>query len=170
MRNANDPNPYLRTQVLTARPQELRLMLYDGAIRFARRGREGLGQSDFEQVYEGFSRAKRIVLELNNSLDHAASPELCKRLSGLYTYIYRLLVEGNMHKDLAQIDEAIELLEYERDTWRMLIDKLGSDDSTDADADAAASASTVANGGPQAGPANPYTLDADGSSTISRSA
>ncbi|NJL30429.1 MAG: flagellar protein FliS [Phycisphaerales bacterium] len=30
------PNPYLRTKIMTASPQELRLMLYEGAVRFCR--------------------------------------------------------------------------------------------------------------------------------------
>ena len=33
--SSTEPNPYLRTQVMTASPPELRLMLFDGALRFA---------------------------------------------------------------------------------------------------------------------------------------
>ncbi|MEO1059304.1 MAG: flagellar export chaperone FliS, partial [Actinomycetota bacterium] len=32
------PNPYLKTKVMTASPEELRLMLYDGALKFCRQG------------------------------------------------------------------------------------------------------------------------------------
>ena len=39
---------YLRTQVLTASPEKLRLMLLDGAIRFTRQGRDGILAKDHE--------------------------------------------------------------------------------------------------------------------------
>ena len=44
---------YLRTKVMSASPAELRLMLVDGAIRFAEQCRAGLENRDFEQAFEG---------------------------------------------------------------------------------------------------------------------
>ena len=60
-------NAYLRTQVMTASPEQLRLMLLEGAIKFARQGREAITKKDHENVYNGFSRARNIVLELTNT-------------------------------------------------------------------------------------------------------
>ena len=59
-------NPYFRTKVLTASPGELRLMLLEGAVRYIGLGREGLASKDYEKVYEGFSQARSIVMELMN--------------------------------------------------------------------------------------------------------
>ena len=42
----NESNAYLRTKVMTASPAELRLMLLDGAIKFANQAREGLQAKD----------------------------------------------------------------------------------------------------------------------------
>ncbi len=117
-------NPYLKTKILTASPQELRLMLYDGAIKFCRQAVPALEQQDFEGCYNALMRAQKIVLELSTSLNHDVAPDLCEKLSALYTYIYRLLVDANVQHEAAPIEEAIELLEYERQTWQMLIDKL----------------------------------------------
>ncbi len=118
---AQQTNPYLRTRILTAGPQQLRLMLYDGAIRFIRQGQQGLHQRDFESAYNGFSRAKRIVLELSTSLNPQIAPELCEKLNALYNYIYKLLVDTSLHRDPAIADEAVSLLEYERETWQMMM-------------------------------------------------
>ena len=41
-------NPYLRNQVLTASPEQLRLMLYDGALRFMRAGKVGLAEKNYD--------------------------------------------------------------------------------------------------------------------------
>lgn len=116
-------NPYLRTKVLTASPQELRLMLYDGALKFCRLARPAMEQRDYEQSYQNLMRAQNIVLELSNSLNHDIAPDICDRLTALYTYIYRRLVEANVSREPTIVDEMIELLEYERQTWQLLMER-----------------------------------------------
>ncbi|RMD60969.1 MAG: flagellar export chaperone FliS [Planctomycetota bacterium] len=117
-------NPYLRTKVLTASPEELRLMLLEGAIRFARQGRDGMARKDHEATYQGLSQAKAIIMELINALRPEVNPELCQRMTALYVFMYKRLLEANLEKSVEMIDEVIELLEYERETWVMLMDKL----------------------------------------------
>lgn len=117
-------NPYLRTKVMTATPEELRLMLYDGALKFCRQGRTAIDEGRVEDSYNNILRAQKIVLELSTSLKHSVLPELCDKLAALYTYIYRRLIEANMNRDAEALDEAIRLIEYERETWQMLMRKL----------------------------------------------
>ena len=116
-------NPYLRTKVLTASPQELRLMLYDGALKFCRQAKPALEAQRYEESYNNLSRAQRIAMELGNGLNREVDPDLCDRLSALYTYLYRRLVEANMERDPAIVDEVIEILEYERETWVLLMQR-----------------------------------------------
>ncbi len=125
--NSNAPNPYLRTKIMTASPDELRLMLYDGCLKFCRQAAAELEKDKphFEAVYENFMRAQKIVLELSTSLNHGVAPELCEKLSALYTYIYRLLVDANLERDPAKVAEAIRLMEYERETWALYMQKTG---------------------------------------------
>ncbi|MCC5827952.1 MAG: flagellar export chaperone FliS [Phycisphaeraceae bacterium] len=125
-------NPYLRTRILTAGPQELRLMLYDGAIRFARQGQEALRRKDFEASYNAMSRAKKIVLELSTSLNHKIAPELCERLSSLYTYIYKQLVECGLQKNPDLAEEPIQLLQFERETWEIMMRQGGNAEESSA--------------------------------------
>ena len=120
-------NPYLKTKIMTASPEELRLMLYDGALKFCRQARASLQKQSYEDSYNNLMRAQKIVLELSTSLNHDADPQLCQRLSALYTYVYRLLVDANMKRETAIVDEAIKLIEYERETWQMLIKKLAGE-------------------------------------------
>ncbi|MHC4100335.1 MAG: flagellar export chaperone FliS, partial [Planctomycetota bacterium] len=86
---------YLRTKVMTASPAELRMMLFDGALRFAEKGRAGLAERDFEAAYEGISRCQQILLELINGLQPEQDPALCERLSGLYTFMYTRLIDAS---------------------------------------------------------------------------
>jgi flagellar protein FliS len=121
---AASSNAYLRTKVLTASPAELRLMLLDGAVRFGEQARQALEKSDFEGVYNNGTRCQNIVIELMNSLRPEHDPELCKRLSALYAYIYSLLVKAGSERKVSMYAEAVQLLKFERDTWSMLIDQL----------------------------------------------
>ena len=116
---------YLRTKVLTATPEQLQLMLYDGAIRFAEQARAALEQKDYEQSYNGISRAQRIIAELTSSLKRDVAPDLCDKLAGLYNFIYRKLLEANIEHKLESLDEALGLLRYQRETWMMLLNQLG---------------------------------------------
>jgi flagellar protein FliS len=102
-------------------------MLYDGAIKFCHQGLQTLDDPQRETSYNALVRAQRIVLELTTSLNHKQAPELCERLSALYTYIYRRLVDANFNRDAAAIQEAIKLLEFERETWVMLMKKLSDE-------------------------------------------
>ena len=120
-------NPYLKTKIMTASPQELRLMLYDGAIKFCHQAIKSLAEQNFEESYNALMRAQKIVLELSTSLKHEAAPQLCEKLGALYTYIYRLLVDANIGRKTKPIDEALELLQYERQTWQMLMEKLAAE-------------------------------------------
>ena len=123
-------NPYLRTKILTASPEELRLMLYDGAIKFCRQAKDGLDQKNFEQSYNGLTRAQKIVLELSTSLNSAIDPDLYEKLNSLYTYIYRLLVDANLERSAAKVEEAIGLIEYEKETWKLLMQQLSQRDQS----------------------------------------
>lgn len=117
-------NEYLRNAVMTASPEQLQLMLYDGAIRFTRQGITGLEQKNWEDVFNGFSKAQKIVLEMVNGLNYDVDPELCKRTAGLYNFIYRKLVDASVNRDLELANESLKLLEYQRETWVLLLEKL----------------------------------------------
>ncbi|MCH2161512.1 MAG: flagellar export chaperone FliS [Phycisphaerales bacterium] len=123
MSNTN-ANAYLRTKIMTASPGELRLMLLDGSLRFAQLMRDGIEQNDHEKTYEGSSNCRAIVTELITSLKPEANPALCERLNSIYTFIYGRLVEAMSEKSIEILDEVLELLRFERETWSMLLDKL----------------------------------------------
>ena len=119
-------NSYLRDAVMTASPEQLQLMLYDGAIKFALQGKDALAAKDFETSYNKLSRAQAIILEMLNGLRREVNPELCDRMAGIYNFLYRKLVDASVHKDTAAIDDAVKVLSYQRETWVMLLEKVAS--------------------------------------------
>jgi flagellar protein FliS len=117
---------YLRSAVLTASPEQLQLMMIEGAIRFATRGISAIQARDHEAVYNAMDRAQRIVLELINGMRRDANPELVDRMTALYNFIYRRLVEATVNRDVSAAEEAIRILRHERATWELLIAKVAA--------------------------------------------
>jgi len=118
---------YLRTKVLTASPEELHLMLYDGAIRFAEEGKAALLEGDMEKAYNSLVRAQNIVLEMSSGLNHSVDPDLCAKMSSLYNFIYRRLIDANLKHETSHIDDALKILNFQRETWVLLIEKLAEE-------------------------------------------
>jgi len=118
------PNSYLRNAVMTASPEQLHLMLYDGAIRFSLQARDAIEARDYETSYNKLSRAQAIILEMQNGLRPEVNRELCERMAAIYAFIYRKLVDASVHHSVSDLDDALKILRYQRETWVMLIDKV----------------------------------------------
>ncbi|MFO0831404.1 MAG: flagellar export chaperone FliS [Phycisphaerales bacterium] len=120
-------NAYLRTRVMTASPEELRLMLLEGAIKFARKGMDAVGANRHEEAFNNLSPAREIILELLTTIRDEPNPELAANVRSLYTFLYTHLIEGTFEKDTTKIGKVVELLEFERETWVMLMQKLAEE-------------------------------------------
>src|SRR5205823_14701600 len=115
-----------------ATPEQLQMMLYGGALRFAEQARVALEKKDYEANYHMIATVQKIIAELSASLKHEVAPELCGKLSALYNFVYRKLIEASTHRNLAALDEALTILRYQRETWAMLLDQLGKQKAGDA--------------------------------------
>jgi len=144
----NVSNEYLRNAVMTASPEQLHLMLYDGAIRYTRQGVEGIRQKKWEDAFNGFSRAQKIILEMTNSLNYDVDRKLCARMAGLYNFLYKKLVEASVQRDPKIGEEVLSLLEYQRETWSMLIDKLRQEGDGDEQTSSSRAGHPVVGNGP----------------------
>ncbi|MGN7169667.1 flagellar export chaperone FliS [Paenibacillus cellulositrophicus] len=105
---------YRQSSVQTS-PNQLLLMLFDGAIRFTRLGIEGLGKQDFQAVNTYLGKSQTIVSELLATLDY--SYDVSKKLASLYDYIKYLLIEANIKKSIEQAEEALGYLVDLRNTF-----------------------------------------------------
>ena len=124
-KNPQAAQQYLRTRVMTATPEQLQIMLYDGAIRFCEQAKVGLDKKDLEQVFVNISKAQKIITELLGNLKPELYPELCGKLAAVYKYVYKRLIEANTERKVEALQEAIDLLRFQRETWAMLLDQVG---------------------------------------------
>lgn len=125
-------NPYLRDAVMTATPEQLQLMLYDGAIRMALQARDAIEQRDFETSFNKLTRAQNIILEMQNGLNYEVNRPLCERVAAIYNFIYRKLIDANVGRNVNDIDDALKVLRVERETWQILVDKVNQLRNSDA--------------------------------------
>lgn len=127
MNETNTANAYLKTRVMTASPEELRLLLLDGALKFARQAGTGLGSGNHEMTFAGFCQCRDIVLELLNTIKSEPAPEIARSVRELYTYMYGELVKASINKDAEALNGVIDLLEYDRQTWVMAMEQAAKD-------------------------------------------
>ena len=109
---------------MTARPEQLQLMLYDGAIRFASQAREAIEKREIENSFNLLTRAQNIVREMESGLRHEVAPEICGQMASLYRFVFSKLVDANVNKDVQAVDDALKVLRHQRDTWAILADKI----------------------------------------------
>lgn len=115
-------NKYKQNSIMTATPEELTLMLYDGAIKFMNIGKYSIENKDLEKAHTSLIRAQDIILELNYSLD--MNQEISKELRELYEFVLSKLVDGNIQKDTRAIDEALNIVNEMRDTWKEVVKQI----------------------------------------------
>jgi flagellar secretion chaperone FliS len=132
------PQSYLETEILTAPPQKLQLLMIEAAIRFSRLAQGHWEAGEDERACEALIRSQRIVTELVNGLNREQSPELVKKISAVYLFIFRSLMEANFERNQKKLGEAIRVLEVERETWRQVCQRVGREpDAEDAVAEMA---------------------------------
>ena len=112
----NPIEQYKQNAVLTASPEELTLMLYDGGIKFMNIAKYSIENNDVKKAHESLMRAQSIVGELKISLD--GKYEISSNFEKLYDFILDRLVDANIKKDTKPIDDALEILTGLRDAWK----------------------------------------------------
>lgn len=121
----NPYEQYKTTQISTATPGQLVVMLYDGAIKFCKMAKLGIEQKNIETANNNLIKVQNIIQELKLSLDMKAGGDLSETLDALYEYMLRRLIEANMKKDVKIIGEVQRNLEELRDAWVEAVKQTG---------------------------------------------
>jgi len=102
-------------QVPSASSEELVVMLFEGAVRFAREARAAIERRDRAAAEPLVERVRAIVRELDASLDPNAGL-ISNHLAAIYEYVLRRLGEPEL--DVVTLDEVIDDLGALTDAWR----------------------------------------------------
>ena len=107
---------YRDSAILTATPERLVVMLYDGANRFLIQGAAAMRGGDLTVTNDRLRRAEAIINELRSTLDMSAG-QVATNLESIYAFCQRLLLEARLKQDADKIDHVARLLRELRDAW-----------------------------------------------------
>lgn len=99
---------------------ELVTILYENAIDAVQSARGHLAAGRIMDRGRAVSRAVVILVELSNSLDHQKGGALSQRLSALYDYMRRTLLEANRTQTDAGLAETEKLLKTLQEAWTQI--------------------------------------------------
>ena len=107
----------ITTDVPSASPHKLILMLFDGALHSIRSARMQIQHRNIAAKAENISKAIAIIGELNDSLNHDEGGEIAANLASLYDYMARRLVEANLKNQVEPLNEVDQLLSGLKEAW-----------------------------------------------------
>jgi flagellar protein FliS len=92
-------------------------MLFDGLIDSLAAAEGQIERKEIQAKGESLSRAMRIVLGLQGSLDLEKGGEIAANLADLYDYCTRRLMHANLKNDVEAVKEVKRLISEIRDAW-----------------------------------------------------
>lgn len=113
----------LETQVLSASPERLITLLFDGARAAMMKARLHMENGNLEGRGMALSKAIDIVDSgLKASVDQEAGGELAKNLVATYDLVIRNLLLANLNADPEKLALAEQLLTNVAEAWRLAVD------------------------------------------------
>jgi len=112
----NASKAYANNKINTATPAELTLMLYDGAVKFCNIAVVALESKDYATTNINIQKARNIIVELMTTLNHKYP--VAEDFKRMYDYIFNLLLQANLNKDMELLQRALEEIRGMRDVWK----------------------------------------------------
>ncbi len=115
---------YQRNSILTASPEKLVKLLYDGALKNLEKSKLGLTDQKTArspEVGQSLSRAMGILGELRASLDHAAGGAIAKDLDRLYEYSLDQLSQANLTRTPTGVANTLQVMRTLKEGWDGII-------------------------------------------------
>ena len=115
---------YLKQKIMSAKPEELTFMLYQGLVKFLKKAKLFMekGSKVYDKSNNSIQRSMAIIAELRATLD--MDIEISENLDSMYEYMGRRLLDANLEKDIEILDEVIGYAEELRDTWKEAMTKV----------------------------------------------
>jgi flagellar protein FliS len=116
------PQAYRDSAVLTASPEQLVVMLYDGTVRFLRQAEIAMGEGAWLHAFEKLGRGEAIIDELLATLN-LDTGEIAERLQAIYVFSKKTLIEARIQRNAEKIGQVIALLGNLREAWAVLAEQ-----------------------------------------------
>lgn len=115
MKEENALNKYVENNILTATPEKLILMMYNGCVKNIHLAKKSIEENDIANKNNFILKAEGLIFELQASLDF--NYPISKEINALYEFIIANLIDANINKDISKLEVALKLVLEFRDTW-----------------------------------------------------
>lgn len=99
---------YQTSNITTATPEKLMIMLFDGAIQFLQKAKKAIEEKNLQERSTNLDGARKIIRELMRSIDLENGNDVSKSLFRLYNKMAMKLIKANISRDSVLVDEVIE--------------------------------------------------------------
>lgn len=99
---------YQTSNITTATPEKLMIMLFDGAVQFLQKAKKAIEEKNLQERATNIESARKIVRELMRTIDLENGNDVSKSLFVLYNRMAMKLIKANVSKNVTLIDEVIE--------------------------------------------------------------
>ena len=111
MSPVNPYNKYIKqyqaSNVNTATPEKLMIMLFDGAIQFLQKAKIAINDNNYKERSANIEGARKILRELMRTIDLENGNDVSKLLFKMYNRMVMNLIKANVQKDTEKIDAVI---------------------------------------------------------------
>jgi len=111
------PQAYRENAVLSATPEQLVVMLYDGVQRFLRQAGKAMRAREVERAHNALRRAEMIVAHLDGVLDYEQGEPIASQLHPIYRFCLAHLNRARIDQDVGKLEEVGGLLGELRESW-----------------------------------------------------
>ena len=108
---------YRKTQIETANPATLILMLFDRAIVLLDKAKNEILEKNYEQKGYSLTKVNNIIAELTASLDVEKGGEIATSLKRLYGFVMQQILDADKNLDTNAIDNARRIVSDLRESW-----------------------------------------------------
>lgn len=98
---------YQASNVNTATPEKLMILLFDGALQFLQKAKTAIAENNLKERAQNIESARKILRELMRTIDLKNGNDVSKRLFKLYNQMAMNLIKANVQRNAAKIDEVI---------------------------------------------------------------
>ena len=111
----NPYESYKKQSIMTMTPGDMLITLYDEILKECTAGKIAIAKKNYTEVNRALQKVQRILNHLKGTLDFKY--EISESLSSLYDYFIRQVMEANIKKDAALLDEVMPMIKDLRDTY-----------------------------------------------------
>ena len=99
---------YQASNVNTATPEKLMIMMFDGALQFLQKAKVAIAEGNLKERSINIDGARKIIRELMRTIDLENGNNVSKQLFKLYNKMAMNLIKANVQRNAALIDTVIE--------------------------------------------------------------